>query len=123
MLGVALAVALAGCAVADPPFVASPPPGGTVDGGAVADGGLFVLYAVPTSGTDMGGSTVTIIGGGFAPDASVSFGVLEATNTTVSDPSTIYAFTPPSPAGVVDITVENPDGGKAVLTGGYDFLP
>ncbi len=122
-LGAALSLLLCACAVDVPPFVASPPPGGPADGGAQPnpDGGLYVLYAVPANGTDLGGSAITISGGGFAPDASVLFGVIPATISTVVDPSTIYAFSPPSPAGVVDITVENPDGGRAVLTGGYSF--
>ncbi len=122
-LGATLSLALCACSIDVPPFVVQPPTSGA-DGGAPStpDGGLYVLYASPSSGSDLGGTGVVIGGGGFDPHATVSFGTLEATSATVLDSQSIVAITPPSPAGGVDVAVQNPDGGTAVLPGGYDFV-
>ncbi len=120
-LAAALLATLCACGIEVSPFVVTSP--GPADGGtpSVPDGGLFISSVAPINGPDTGGTTVIIGGGGFAPDASVLFGVIQATSATVSDPQTIFALTPPSPAGTVDVTVENPDGGAAVAPGAYTF--
>lgn len=87
------------------------------------DGGLYVHQLMPPSGTVQGGSQIIVRGGGFEPGASVTFGTLPAMETTFLDAQDLMTFTPPSPAGAVDVTVENPDGGEVVVPLGFFFTP
>lgn len=75
----------------------------------------------PATGPMAGGATVTITGAGFDPAATVDFGgsagvvgVATATSITVATPAH-------APASVL-ITVTNPDGQSATISGGYRFL-
>jgi len=62
-----------------------------------------------TSGPIAGGSSVTLIGTGFLPGATVTFGVKSAITVTVVNPTTITVTTPAQIAGIVSVAVTNPD--------------
>ncbi len=64
----------------------------------------------PTSGSTVGGTTVTINGSDFSGVTGVSFGGTPATSFTVVSPTKITAVAPPHAAGIVDVTVANPGG-------------
>ncbi len=76
----------------------------------------------PNSGSSLGGTSVTIGGTNFEPNATVTFGGNRATGVTVNGAGTsITLSTPAHAAGAVDITVINPDGGTATLSAGYTY--
>jgi len=74
----------------------------------------------PTSGTPLGGQTVTIAGAGFTGATGVTFGGTPATAFTVVDDTTITATTPAHTSGAVDVVVQQPTGDSAPLT--YTYL-
>jgi hypothetical protein len=79
----------------------------------------FTYLAIPTvtkvspaAGPTAGGTTVTITGTAFAAPATVAFGGVPATNSTVVNASTITA-TSPAGGGTVDVTVTTNGGTSA----------
>jgi hypothetical protein len=74
----------------------------------------------PNTGGIEGGARISIFGGGFEPGSSVLIGGLPATSTLVLDENQLNCDVPPHPAGLVDVTVERPDGQIATL--GSAFL-
>lgn len=77
----------------------------------------------PPAGSIAGGEQVTITGTGFSvgpPQPSVTFGGAPATIVQM-DKTQIVVTTPQHAAGPVDVSVTNPGGTPAVLTGGYTF--
>ena len=102
----------------------SPPGTGTVDvtvtaptGTSTPSAGDKFSYVVaptvtgisPTSGPNIGGTTVTITGSGFTSTTQVFFGANPATSFTVTNDSTITAVSPAG-TGTVDVTVVNLGG-------------
>jgi len=84
---------------------------------------LPVITAVsPASGTSLGGTQVTITGSGFQEGAKVLFGTTPANNVVVVGPTGIACLTPPG-SGTVSVTVRNPDGGQAVVTDAFTYIP
>lgn len=75
----------------------------------------------PTTGSLLGGTTVTITGTGFQSGATVTFGGAVALNVTVTGGTTITATTPAHSAGTVNVTVTNPDGSTVTQTGGFTY--
>ena len=115
-------------------IVPSGPPGAadvTVvngDGGRAVASNAYTYEAdavissiTPVSGPVTGGQSVTITGTGFAADATVQFGPLEAASVTVVDGTTIQAVTPVGAVGPVDVTVTNPQVNVATLAQGYVY--
>ncbi|HEY6329495.1 MAG TPA: IPT/TIG domain-containing protein, partial [Blastocatellia bacterium] len=79
----------------------------------------------PTSGTSLGGTVITITGTGFAPNAVVTIGSASATQINVPSATTIYATTPPSSAGTVNVTVSvagQTSTQTATLSGGFTYI-
>jgi hypothetical protein len=80
----------------------------------------------PGSGSDSGGQTITITGGGFANGAAVSLvdgaSSVAATSVNVVSAGTITAVTPAHAPGAVDVVVTNPDQQTATLRNGYAYL-
>ena len=68
-----------------------------------------VAGLVPTTGSDAGGTLVTITGTNFSGATEVDFGATAATDFTLVDDTTITADSP-SGVGVVNVTVTNIDG-------------
>jgi hypothetical protein len=86
-----------------------------------ADDAPPVLSAVsPQAGTTAGGTVVGLSGTNFRPGALVFFGGRLATAVTTRG-NTASATTPPGAAGVVDVSITNPDGRSAVLRRGYNY--
>ncbi|MCO5169304.1 MAG: IPT/TIG domain-containing protein [Planctomycetes bacterium] len=90
------------------------------DAEAVVPGGLTYVDApapqvtslAPQTGPASGGTTVTLLGQDFAPDAAVTFGGLPASHTVVeAGGSRIEAASPAHPAGGAEVRVTNPSTG------------
>jgi IPT/TIG domain len=74
----------------------------------------------PASGTTTGGTSVTISGSGFEAGATVTFGGVAASVSSISATS-ISAKTPAHAAGTVAVVVSNPDGTGATANGAYTY--
>jgi HKD family nuclease len=74
----------------------------------------------PEYGTVNGGSTVTITGINFKSGATVTFGGLPATVTSVSSVA-ITVTTPTNGAGPVSVVVKNPDGQSSTVQNAYTY--
>ncbi len=76
----------------------------------------------PNSGSETGGTQVTITGTNFAAGASVMFGGVAASSVTVASSTTITAITPAYPTGTVDVVVTNADGQSVTLVSGFRYI-
>lgn len=76
----------------------------------------------PRSASTAGGSSVTISGDNFLPDATVQFGSLQALSVQVISSTEIQAVTPAEVAGSVSVTVQEPDGQMAAGAGIFAFV-
>jgi IPT/TIG domain len=73
-----------------------------------------VTNVQPGVGFAIGGTSVTITGGGFTGATQVDFGRVRATKTTVDSDTEITATSPSGPIiGTVDVTVVTPRGRSA----------
>lgn len=100
------------------------------DGQSVTKSSAFTFVAAPTitnstpgSGPTAGGTQVTITGTGFQSGATVFFGAAPAASVTFVNATQVRATSPASAAGMVDITVRNPDLQQAVRTNAFTFIP
>lgn len=75
-----------------------------------------------TSGTSLGGQSVTVSGSGFRAGVQVSFGAAPCTGVELLSDTALRCTTPAHAAGLVDVRVENPDGGAVQLAGGFTFI-
>ncbi len=75
----------------------------------------------PTSGSQSGGTAVTITGTGFLSGATVKFGGTPATNVSVPNGATITATTPAHAVGKVDVVVTNTDAQLATLAQSFTY--
>src|SRR5262249_26396461 len=82
---------------------------------------LTAISISPRWGPVGGGTETTLLGSGFLPGASASFGGVGSPSVTVVDPTTIRATTPPKAAGTYDVVVMNPGGAASTLTSGFTF--
>jgi glucose/arabinose dehydrogenase len=78
----------------------------------------MITSVTPGSGTEAGGTAVTISGSNFVSVTSVRFGTASA-SFTVQGPTSIQATTPPG-AGTVDVAVVTATGAASV-TGGFTY--
>lgn len=79
-----------------------------------------VSSVAPSSGTQFGGTPVTITGSGFVPGVTVTFGGQPATNVTLVSSSVITCTTPAGAPGEATVTVTDPDGYSG--NGQFDYL-
>ena len=90
--------------------------------------GPNLSYVSPGTGPTAGGITATIFGSNFEAVGStqVLFGVVAATNVQVVSGGYsgqyVTCTLPAQAAGVVDVTVINPDGGSTTLTSGFTYF-
>ena len=75
--------------------------------------GALVESIDPTSGSEAGGTVVTIIGSGFTGSTGVTFGGTPGTGFTVVNDTTITVTTPPGGLGTVDVVVIDELGGDS----------
>jgi hypothetical protein len=87
---------------------------------AVVNPAPAISSIAPTSGSNAGGTSVTITGTGFLSGATVKFGGTLATNVTVTSTS-ITATTPAHAVGKADVVVTNTDSQSATLTQGFTY--
>ncbi|MCM2277910.1 MAG: IPT/TIG domain-containing protein [Oligoflexia bacterium] len=80
-----------------------------------------VSAVTPVSGPKNGGTTITLSGTGFSSGIAVSVGGSDCTGVMVSSAGTLSCVTPAHGAGVVDITVTNPDGQTGSLAGAFTY--
>lgn len=80
-----------------------------------------VTSVTPASGTTAGGTSLTIAGTNFQTGASVSIGGSPATNVNVAGSTSIAAVTPAHAAGLVSVTVTNPDNQSATLSNSFTY--
>ncbi len=82
---------------------------GTPNGPFPAPSGPAISSVSPSSGSQGGGTTVTITGVGFTGATGVTFGTHAGTNVHVT-PTSITATSPSGSAGTVDIQITSPSG-------------
>ncbi len=86
--------------------------------------GPTITSLTPNSGTEFGGTSVVIVGTGFAATPTVTFDGVVA-SVTFNSPTQITATTPAfggtAPAAI-DVVVTNPDGQPATSVGGFTYL-
>jgi hypothetical protein len=75
----------------------------------------------PPSGPIDGGTLVTLNGENFATGATAAFGGTACTEPFVNTPRRMTCRTPAHAVGAVDVTLTNPDGQSATLTGAFTF--
>src|SRR5262249_21627249 len=76
----------------------------------------------PPDGTATGGTTVVITGYDVGSATRVLFGDTPSPSLTRLGPGTVQAVVPPPPAGVVDVTVETPDGTTQTNAGSRFYI-
>ncbi|HET7213121.1 MAG TPA: IPT/TIG domain-containing protein [Terriglobia bacterium] len=95
---------------------------GVLTGGfTFTSGSLTVSSVSPNSGGTAGGTVVTVNGSNFASGATVTFGSVTAASVSFVSSTQLKATTPPHASGAVSVTVTDPGGASAVLTGGFTF--
>lgn len=94
----------------------------TLVGGFAYDPAPSIANLSPNSGTNAGGTVVTLTGVGFRAGATVQFGTLAATAVTVVSDTQLTATTPASPLGVVTVRVTNDDGQAMSLPRAFRFV-
>jgi hypothetical protein len=110
-------------------------PAGAVDVVVTSPGGVLTLVdgytylAAPTlsgispdSGTDAGGTAVTLTGDHLSGTTVVTFGGVPATDVLVVDDQTVTATAPAGSDGPVDVVATTPSG-AAILPGGFTYTP
>ena len=75
----------------------------------------------PNNGSIDGGTTVTISGNNFQSGATVRFGSVAAASVRIVNSAQIQAVTPAEPSGVVNISVQDPDGQVATGANAFTF--
>jgi|GEM_PF-5189608 len=97
--------------------------GDLCDEDANGDGQSDLLTRVqPSSGLISGGDEIRLRGSGFQMGASVSFDGVPSEEVLVLGPELILATSPEGVAGVVDVTVTNPDGRVMIGYGAFEYL-
>jgi hypothetical protein len=94
------------------------------NGTQYAYGAPAVSSLSPRSGTQAGGTIVTINGQRFVPGATVKFGATAATSVTFVSNTQIKAKAPAHPAGVVNVFVTTAAGTSPIVSGDrYTYTP
>ena len=96
---------------------------GTLAGGYTYQDAPTVSSVVPLTGPLAGGTSVTITGTGFLTSGttSVDLGGNTCSSVMVNSPTQITCTTSANSAGVVNISITNPDTQTDTLTGGYTY--
>jgi IPT/TIG domain/Bacterial Ig-like domain (group 2) len=82
-----------------------------------------ITSVTPSSGPQSGNTNITINGANFVSGAKVTIGGQPASSVTFVSSTQLTAVTPPSPtSGSATLTVTNPDGSSATLSGSTQLL-
>ena len=84
---------------------------------------LSVLSIIPSSGSELGGTPVTITGTLFVNGATVTIAGVSATSVVWVNSTTITAVTAAGSIGTGDVVVTNPDLHIGTLVNGYHYGP
>lgn len=84
-----------------------------------------IATVTPASGSDAGGTLVTITGSNFFNGLTVTFGSSNALSVNYSNATLITAVSPAHGAGTVNVSVQNPDAQTATALNAftYQFVP
>ena len=82
----------------------------------------FVKSISITPSPHFGGNKVSILGDNFQTGVTVTFGDIPSTDVSLITSSIMKALTPAHPAGIVDLTVTNPDGQAVTVKNGFEFV-
>ncbi|MCA9518141.1 MAG: IPT/TIG domain-containing protein, partial [Myxococcales bacterium] len=100
------------------------------DGQAAYSVGAFDYSALPTiteivpaSGPTVGGATVTIRGVAYQTGVRALIGGKDCKDVVVLVGEGLRCTTPAGTTGTADVLVVNPDGGTALVSAGYTYLP
>jgi hypothetical protein len=97
---------------------------GATNADLYAYGAPSISSVSPTKGPVAGGNTVTILGSGFVPGATVKFGSAAAGNVTLVSSGQLTAVAPAGKVGTVDVSVTTPAGTSGATTADhYKYLP
>ena len=92
---------------------------GSATGGSVQP---TISTVSPNSGSAAGGTSVTLLGSGFVPGITVSFGGVLATNVSVVNSTQVTLTTPSGAVGTVPVMVTSPAGSFGGLSNGFTYL-
>jgi len=81
-----------------------------------------VTAVSPTSGSTLGGTTITVTGSGFVNGARIVVGGVDATNVAFTSATTLTGTTPPRSAGTVSVQVINPGGLSDTLASAFTYV-
>jgi hypothetical protein len=81
-----------------------------------------VTSVSPSAGSSAGGDVITVSGNNFVDGAKVTLGSATCQNVVWASESRLTCTTPASAPNLVAVAVENPDGGKGVLTSAFTFV-
>jgi hypothetical protein len=82
-----------------------------------------LISLLPTSGSEWGGTVVTLTGANFLSGATVLFGATPAASVTFNNPTSLSVTSPIHLPGTVAISVANPDAQSSTLGSAFTFLP
>lgn len=83
--------------------------------------GPALVSISPVSGTTSGGDVITLTGSNFVSGATVTVGLISAT-VNFSNANLMTVVSPAHAAGVVSLTVQNPDGQISTLSNSFTYL-
>jgi hypothetical protein len=81
-----------------------------------------IVLVNPATGSELGGTAVTITGSGFRSGAAVTFGGASATSIVVVSDGEITCVTPARTVGAKDVVVTNTDTQTDTLTNGFTYV-
>ena len=81
-----------------------------------------ITSVTPAIGPSTGGGAVKVTGQLFQPGATVTFGGVAASNTTVVNGMQLTTTVPAHALGAVDLMVTNPDTQHGTLTTGFEYV-
>jgi N-acetylneuraminic acid mutarotase len=81
-----------------------------------------ITAVTPTSGSTLGGTSLTISGSNFASGPVITIGGALVTAITSFSATSIGVTAPAHAAGAADVVVTNGDGQSATSTGGYTYV-
>ncbi len=91
-----------------------------LSGGFVVTGPVPRISSIsPNSGSNEGGTIVTITGSNFAAGTRVFLAGAALAHPVILSPTTIQGTTPPNKTGILDILALNPDGASSLLSGAF----
>jgi hypothetical protein len=96
---------------------------GTLTNGYTYSAGPSVASSSPAAGPLAGGTTVTVVGTGFANPMTVQVNGVAGTSVNVTSPTTLSFVTPTNVAGTYSIVVTDSFSQSATLSNAFSYYP